>query len=100
MIKKLIPHLVNYFMAKSIIYSTCYDPGIYLKASEIKGKKYITIAITNRPASHDINAAYVYHVPVEKVTGIQKVITPFLKWWYTSVRHLPLPVYAIKKLSK
>jgi hypothetical protein len=96
MISQKLQQLITYFVPKRIVIATGYPSGILLKASEVKGKKYLTIAVTNIRGGH----AYIYHIPQRKVTGIQRSITPFQRWWHTQVTKTPLPKYHIKQLAK
>jgi hypothetical protein len=93
---KKLQQLINYFVPKRIVYATGYPKGILLKASEVNGKKYLTIAVTNLRGGH----AYIHHIPVNKVIGIQRAITPFQRWWYGKVVHKPLPNYKLKLVKK
>jgi hypothetical protein len=100
MIKKLIHRAVLYFIPKRIVYSKGYPTGVLVKASDIKGKKYLTIAVTNKAVPGVQNVAVVHHVPANNVTGIQNATTPFKRWLYASVLHKSLPSNKIKKLKK
>jgi hypothetical protein len=95
MIKKQLQKLVLYIVPKRIVIATGYPSGILLKASEIYGKKYLSIAVTNIRGGH----AYIHHVPVAAVIGIKKSITPF-KRWLCYMQNKPLPNYPIKPLKK
>jgi len=99
MLKNLKHKLIKFFIPNQIVYSTYCDPGLLIKKTDLAGKKYITIAITNRNKRGQTNDATIHHVPVEKVTGIQKSTTPFVKW-FCARYNKPLPVYPILKLEK
>jgi hypothetical protein len=96
MLKKQFQKFVTYFIPKRIVWATGYPKGIFLKATELKGKKYISIAVTNLVT----NEAIVYHVPIKMVVGIQRATTPFQRWWYAKVICKPLPKYSIKPIAK
>lgn len=98
-IQKQIQHLILYFIPKRIVVTTCYPAGLFVKASDIKGKKYITIAVTNHAVKHEPNAAVIYHVPSKYVIGIRKSITPFEKWYYSKVLNKQCPKKRIKALA-
>ena len=91
---------VIFFFPKRIVWSTCYPKGILLKATDISGKKYITIAVTNIAVNGEGNQALIYHVPEKKVIGIQRTITPFERWFYANILNRKAPTYHIKPLKK
>lgn len=95
MINKLLGNIVTYFRPRRIVY--CYDnrSGIFLKATEINGRKYISIAVFH----DENNKASIYHIPSRNVIGIQRAKTPFQRWWYGKVLKKPLPKYPLKKLK-
>jgi hypothetical protein len=100
--KKIISQIVKtftlYFVPKRIIVSYSYPDGIFIKATEINGKKFITIAVTNKAVKDSPNAAVIHHVPASDAYGVRYSITPFKKWWYTSVLNKPLPKQKFKVL--
>lgn len=89
---------VTFFFPKKIVWAQGFPKGVLLKGAEINGKKYLTIAVTNVAINAGKNEALVYHVPIKKVLGIQRSITPFQRWFYSKVNK-PLPSYPIKSLK-
>ena len=102
MFKKLILTSIQrfslYFISKRIVVSRNFPAGIFVKASLVNGKKYITIAVTNYALKDKTNTAIIYHVPAHNVVGLKKSITPFAKWWCIKFNK-PLPTHKIIKLK-
>lgn len=90
---------VTYFFPKKIVWATGYPKGILLKAQELRGKRYLSIAVTNVAINSEPNQAIIYHIPIRKVIGIQRSITPFQRWLYPRLGKT-LPSYTIKSLKK
>lgn len=100
MIKKLIQRFALYFVPKTIVYSFHYPRGLYVQSSEIHGRKYITIAVTNKAVKDVPNPAVLHHIPVNDVIGLKKSTTPFENWYYDKVLKKPCPKKKLKKLKK
>lgn len=67
--------IVIFFHRKKIVYSKLHEPAQFFKATEVDGKKYITIIQTNNPNAQ--GACPMYHIPVNQVLGFRVLHSPF-----------------------
>jgi hypothetical protein len=80
-IKELFVKIIMSCVPKRIVWTKDHGRGIYLKSSELHGERYITIAVTNKAT----NIAYITHVHVSRVIGIQRATTPIERWLYKRI---------------
>jgi hypothetical protein len=98
--KNKIIQLLTFFHTKYLVISADYPTGIFIKASDIYGSKYISIAITNIAVAGKDNTAIIYHVPKNRVIGMRKLHSPAKQWFYKNIFNKKLPTNPIKKLAK
>jgi hypothetical protein len=90
-------NLKPFFTSKKMVVSTTNIPGQLVKFFKANGKKYVRVAFTN----HCVNKSIpVTDIPIEKVTGVRVLPTPFKKFIYGLAGKTPKATfYSFKKKS-
>ena len=96
-ISKTQKEMKKYFQTRKIIYSETYTPAELVRYHKFKGKAYVRIAFTNKvkvPGFWPVT-----DIPVDQITGIRILPSPFKKWIFKLVGKTAKPRFIVIKKS-